>query len=146
MAAVSIMTAAAVCLFGIGGGTPGGSAAAPMPASDASRMAEATTSQLAATLPPAATTVLLVGTEGCARGDRYTPALTSALRRAGFGVVQDGHANPGARAVRYFVTQGWEDSMVLRLQVDDQETTQLFVRGLDGVLREAGPLSVRNVQ
>ena len=146
MALAAIFAAASMCLLGIGGGPSDGSSAVPLPAADAAQMASATTAFLASQLPPANSVVILRETAGCARGDTYSPALVATLRNAGFGLAADGQASPGASVVRYHVSQPWEDSVLLRLQLNDRETTQLFTRGRDGVLREAGPLTVRTVQ
>lgn len=143
MGVAAIMAAASVCLFGVGGGPSDGSTAVPLATADANRMAEATTSFLAVQLPPAATTLYVVGPAGCDRRDTYTPALTTALRQAGYALAADVRLNPAAHVVKYHVTEGWQDSVILRLQLDNRETTQLFVRGPDGVLREAGPLTIK---
>ena len=146
MSAAAIFLAASMCVLGVGGGPSDGSTAIPMPAADAARMAQATTALLAEQMPPANSVVILKDAAGCARGDTYSPALALSLRQAGFALAVDGQPTPGAHLVRYHVSAPWEDSVLLRVQLDNRETSQLFTRGLDGVLREAGPLSVRTVQ
>jgi hypothetical protein len=146
MGTAALIAAASACILGIGEGTPNGSSAIQLPPADAGAVAQATTRLLVTQLPPAATTLYVVGTAGCSRGDTYTPALTASLRSAGFALASDARANPGARLVRYHVTEGWQGSVILRLQLDNRETTQLLSRDADGTLREAGQLTVREVQ
>lgn len=146
MAIAALFAAAGLCVLGVGGGPADGSTAVPLPPADATQVASATTAFLAERLPPANSVLLLAEPAGCARGDTYSPLLVSALRKAGFGLAVDAAVTPGANVVRYHVTQPWENSVLLRLQLNDRETTQLFTRGLDGVLRPAGPLSVRTIR
>lgn len=143
MALAGIVAASAVCLFGMGG-TPGGSSAIPLPVHDAQSMATAAAAYLGERFPPASSTLLVVGTEGCSNNkDAFTPALDAALRRTGFGLASHKAISREAHEIRYHLTGGWENSLILRLIIDGQETTQLFVRDGQGVFRPAGPLTVK---
>lgn len=137
-----MMVAAGLCVFGLGG-TPNGSTAVPLHPNDAAQVARLTVEHLTERFPPAASTVLLVGPKDCGKGDTFTPALTGALRKAGFALASDRAVSRDAQEVRYHLTGGWQDSVILRLEVNNQSSAQLFSRSTDGVLREAGPRTVR---
>lgn len=141
MAFAALALAGGLCLFGMGG-TPGGSTSIPLAPHDAAVMAEATTAFLSERIPPAASTLMVVGREGCGK-DEYAPALDGALRKAGFAIASHQTVSPDAHVVRYHLTGGWEDSLILRLVIDGRETTQLYVRDGQGVFRPAGPLTVK---
>lgn len=139
MTLVTLLAASVLCF----GGTPDGSTAITLTGADAHQMAQSTARFLAERFPPAASTLLVVGTDGCGRRDTYTPALIATLRASGFALASERDASPEAHSVKYHVTGGWQDSVILRLEIDNRETAQVFVRARDGVLREAGPLTVK---
>lgn len=139
MTLAALLAASALCF----GGTPDGSTAITLTGTDAHQMAQSTARFLAERFPPAASTLLVVGADRCGGRDTYTPALMASLRASGFALATDREASPEAHSVKYHVTGGWQDSVILRLEIDNRETAQVFVRARDGVLREAGPLTVK---
>lgn len=141
MALAALVAAGGLCLFGMGG-TPGGSTAIPLEPQDAAVMASATTAFLAERFPAAASTLLVAGPERCGK-DPYAAALDAALRQVGFAIASHREVSREAHEVRYHLTGGWENSLILRLVIDGRETSQLFVRDGQGVFRQAGPLTVK---
>ena len=141
MAIAALALAGGLCAFGLGGGSAG-SSSIPLNNPDADNMAQATTAFLAERLPPAATTLFVVPHDRCGR-DRLSAALDSELRKAGFALASHREVSREAHEVRYHLTGGWQDSIILRLSIDGRETTQLYVRDRDGEFRPAGPLTVK---
>lgn len=124
-------------LCAAGGACAGERAAPPMLA----QLADLTAADLRATLPPAASTVLLV--PAARRGDdEFSPALDAALRRRGYAVVSSRAAAPSAAPVRYAVLQAW-DGYVLQLEVGGQASTQFFRPDAGGRLTPAGPRTIK---
>lgn len=141
MTLAAFALASGLCALGLGGGSAG-STSIPLTAPDAESMALATTAFLAERLPPAATTLMVVPHDRCGR-DELSGALDSALRKAGFALATHPEVSREAHEVRYHLTGGWQDSLILRLSIDGRETTQLYVRNQHGQFRPAGPLTVK---
>ncbi|EPN2681283.1 conjugal transfer protein TrbH [Escherichia coli] len=114
-------------------------------ANDASVLAKDTAAYLADPLPPAKTTVVLDPPTNSS-ADVMTPALTTALREAGFGVVEaDRQSGPKAgegTPVRYLVSP-LENGVLLRLQYLGTEASRFYPRTASGALVSAGPFTVR---
>lgn len=141
MTLAALVMAGGLCLFGMGG-TPDGSTSIPLESQDAAVMASATTAFLSDRFPPAASTLLVAGPAQCGK-DAYASALDAALRQAGFAIASHRDVSREAHEVRYHLTEGWENALILRLEIDGRETTQLYVRDGQGVFRPAGPLTVK---
>lgn len=112
---------------------------------DAAVLASDTATHLAEPLPPAKSTVVLDPPAG-QRADALTPALLSALRGAGYGVIEaDRRVGPQAgegTPVRYLVSP-LENGVVLRLQYLGTEASRFYPRTVNGTLEAAGPFTVR---
>ena len=141
MAIAALALAGGLCAFGLGGGQVG-SSSIPLKSPDAESIAAAATAFLAERLPPASTTLFVVPHDRCGR-DSLSTALDGELRRAGFALARHREVSREAHEVKYHLTGGWENSIILRLVIDGRETTQLYVRDGYGEFRPAGPLTVK---
>lgn len=132
---------AGLCLFG--GTDQGGSYAAPMHENDAAQVARIVTERFHEEFPAAATEILLVPTDGCAKGDTFSPAITRELRSAGFALASSRELSPQSHVVRYQLTNDPKRGVFLRLFINDTETAQYFARRADGLLAVGGPITQR---
>ena len=106
----------------------------------ATGMAEFVSTQL----PAGSSTIALNPTPADQAGNALTPAFTTALRRRGFAIADNGQpATPAARHLRYWVTP-LENGDMVRLSIDDRtEASRFFVRNSHGGLQAGGPFMVR---
>jgi len=103
------------------------------------------TRHLAATLPPAQTTVLIAPAKS-RRGEQLGARLAEYLRASGFGVIEadarDSTAAAHAVALRYLVSRV-DDGLVLHLQYHGIEASRFYPRAADGALIQTMPFAVR---
>lgn len=141
---LALMIGAAAAVVGQGGALSQ-SAASPMALEQARELAQFATIETQLALPPAASTVLVAPVGRFTAKSEFNSELTAALRRAGYAIASDKTASPEAHRVAYSVRPAWSGYIVV-LQVDQIETSQLFLPGSDGSLAPAGPRAKRAVQ
>lgn len=116
--------------------------------SEATVLASDTASHLATPLPPAKSTVVL-DPPANRSADVLTPVLLSALRAAGYGVIeadrQTGPKSAEGTPVRYLVSP-LENGVLLRLQYLGTEATRFYTRTADGGVVASGPFIVREAE
>jgi hypothetical protein len=116
--------------------------AGPAEDADHARLAKLVTEGIAARLPAAATVLRLDPSPDVESRKLFTDAFTLALRRAGFALAWDAKVSPEAHPVSYAVTQLW-DGYVVRITLDQTSMTRAYLHDRDGVLRAAGPLTIK---
>jgi hypothetical protein len=75
-------------------------------------------------------------------GDTLTASLTSALEAKGYRLITEETKGKDHHSLRYLVT-AYENGYLLRVTLNDAETSTLLKLGADGQLITTAPLSVR---
>jgi hypothetical protein len=127
--------------LGVGAGR---AQAGPAEDADHTRLAALVTEGLVARLPAAATMLRLDPSPDAMSRQLFADPFTLALRRAGFALAWDAKVSPDARWITYAVTPLW-DGYVVRLTLDRTTMTRAYLHDRDGVLRPAGPLTVKEL-
>jgi len=129
--------------FSLGVG-PGQAQAGPAEDADHTRLAALVAQGLIACLPAAATVLRLDPSPDPESRKLFADPFTLALRRAGFALAWDAKVSPDAHGLAYAVTPLW-DGYVVRLTLDQTTMTRAYLHDRDGVLRAAGPLTVKEL-
>ncbi|MDR3535208.1 MAG: TcpQ domain-containing protein [Acetobacteraceae bacterium] len=143
MVVVGICAIGSLSACSLPGAQPGQSWAAGVSSADVSRLSGAIGDTIAASLPRAAST-LVVRPAGGPAGGESGQIITATLRERGFALAPDKGEYPGGHVVTYNIAPVEQQSVLLRLDVDQAEMTCLFGRDVGGNLSGAGSCSVRN--
>ena len=132
----------ALMLAGCATTRPGASFVAPEVTAPDSAVLAADTTDYLRTVYPAANTTLALEAPAGKDANALTPALNTALREAGFAVIEvAGNAEEGQR-IRYLVSP-LDHGVALRLQYQGVEASRFYHRDTNGGLVAAAPFTVR---
>jgi hypothetical protein len=113
-----------------------------LPENTAAPVAEIVTDLVAQTIAPGGKPIMLAPLPFTQPDDALTAELASALQAHGYRLVADEAGAPDHHRLRYRIT-AWQGGYVLRLDLDDAETSTLLTAGTDGRLVANAPLLVR---
>jgi hypothetical protein len=108
---------------------------------DAANVAEMVAARVADSVPSGGKPVALVAPPAGRSGNPFTKQLIAALEACGTEVVEETAAEDAHR-LRYLLT-AYQDGYVLRITLDDTESSVMLFRGTGGQLMAAAPLAVR---
>ena len=113
-----------------------------LPAADTSIIAATVAAMVADRIAPEDKPVALVPLSFSQSGNPFAGELKSALEARGYRVVEEEAGETDVYSLRYLLTD-YQGSYVLRVHLDDTETTTLLSRGNNGQLLASAPLAMR---
>lgn len=118
---------------------------APVALTDTAPLVAGITGFVGDHVPAGQSTLLLEPPPADQQANALTPALTTALRTRGYAIAADAKAAPAAHHVRYLVTP-LLNGLLVRVNIDQVEGSQFFVRDTAGQLVASAPMAVRSAQ
>lgn len=109
---------------------------------DTSTIASTVAAMVADRITPEDKPVALVPLASSQSGNPFAAQLKSALEARSYKVVENKAGAKDVYRLRYLLTS-YQDGYVLRVNLNDTETTTLLSRGRNGLLLASAPLAVR---